>query len=94
MGRATRPKPKRLPDKLLRIRLALGLSQNEMLVRLGLTGEILRGAISGYELGTIEPPVPIVLRYARAAGVCTDVLIDDDLDLPAKLPSKPSHARR
>jgi transcriptional regulator with XRE-family HTH domain len=91
MGRATRPKPKRLPDKLLRVRQALGLSQNEIIVRLGLTGKVLRGAISGYELGTIEPPMPIVLRYARAAGVCTDVLIDDELDLPAKLPSKPKH---
>jgi transcriptional regulator with XRE-family HTH domain len=91
MGRATRPKPERLPDKLLRVRQALGLSQNEIIVRLGLTGKVLRGAISGYELGTIEPPMPIVLRYARAAGVCTDVLIDDALDLPAQLPAKPKH---
>ena len=29
--------------------------------------------------------------YARAAGVYVDVLIDDDLDLPAKLPAKPKH---
>ena len=91
MGRSARPRPKRLPDKLLRIREGLGLSQNEMLARLGLQEKLLRAAVSGYELGTIEPPLPIILQYARAAGVCTDVLLDDELDLPAKLPAKPKH---
>jgi transcriptional regulator with XRE-family HTH domain len=91
MGRSARPKPKRLPDKLLRIREGLGLSQNEMLARLGLTEKLLRAAVSGYELGTIEPPLPVILLYARAAGICTDVLLDDELDLPAKLPAKPKH---
>jgi len=33
-------------------------------------------------LGTREPPLPILLRYARLAGISTDVLIDDDLKLP------------
>ncbi len=94
MGRTARPKPKRLPDKLLGIRLALGLSQNEILVRLGLQEKLLRAAISGYELGNIEPPLPVILQYARVAGICTDVLLDDELDLPAKLPAKPQHARR
>ena len=88
MARASRPRPERLPRKLLDIRLALGLSQNEMVVRLGLKGKQTRGAISGYELGTIEPPLPTVLLYARAVGISTDVLIDDELDLPAKLPGK------
>ena len=35
MGRATREKPAWLAEKLLQIRLALGLSQTEMLKRLG-----------------------------------------------------------
>lgn len=91
MGRSARPKPKRLPDKLLRIREALGLSQNEMLTRLGLKEKLMRAAVSGYELGTIEPPLPVILQYARVAGICTDVLLDDELDLPAKLPAKPKH---
>ena len=89
MARASRPRPARLPSKLLGIRLALGLSQNEMLVRLELKDRQKRGAISGYELGTIEPPLPTILQYARAAGISTDVLIDDELDLPDKLPAKP-----
>lgn len=91
MGRSARPKPERLPEKLLHIRLALGLSQSEMLARLGLEEKLLRAAVSGYELGNIEPPLPVLLKYARAAGVCMDALVDDDLDLPAKLPAKPKH---
>lgn len=91
MGRNPRLKPQRLSEKILRIREALGLSQNEMLYRLGLEESLSRTAISGYELGTSEPSLLIVLQYARVAGICTDVLLDDDLDLPEKLPSKPKH---
>jgi hypothetical protein len=64
-----------------------------MLARLGLKEKLMRAAVSGYELGTIEPPLTVILEYARAAGVCTDVLIDDRLDLPTKLPAKPKHIR-
>ena len=92
MGRSARPRPKRLPEKLLGIREGLGLSQNEMLARLGLKEKLLRAAVSGYELGNIEPPLPVILQYARAAGICTDILLDDALDLPAKLPAKPKHS--
>ena len=93
MGRPARPKPKRLPEKLSGIRSALGLSQSGMLARLGLSEKLDRAAVAGYELGTIEPPLPTILQYARAAGICTDVLLDDELDLPAKLPAKPKHGR-
>ena len=85
MGSAPRPKPKRLAEKLLQIRLALNLSQDGMLVRLGLDAKLLRTAVSGYELGTREPPLPVLLKYARCVGISTDVLIDDELDLPNKL---------
>jgi transcriptional regulator with XRE-family HTH domain len=87
MGGMARRKPKRLAGKLLRIRLALGLSQSEMLKRLGFEGVVTYHRISNYELGTGEPPLEMLLQYARVAGVSTDVLIDDNLDLPAKLPS-------
>ena len=56
-----------------------------MLARLELDESHFRSAISGYELGTREPPLTILLKYARLAGVSTDVLIDDELDLPDKL---------
>jgi transcriptional regulator with XRE-family HTH domain len=85
MGRYHRQKPARLGEKLLNIRKALGLSQNEMIRHLGLKDEITQSRISGYELGTREPSLPTLLKYARSAGVSTDVLIDDDLDLPEKL---------
>ncbi len=88
MGTASRPKPARLAEKLLQIRLALGLSQNEMIRRLGFEEKIFQGTLSAYERGVREPPLPILLQYARAANVYVDALIDDSLDLPDKLPSR------
>ena len=88
MGTA-RQRSERLAEKLLQVRLALGLSQTEMVKRLGLEGMIVYNRISDYELGKREPPLPILLRYARVAGVSVEALIDDELDLPAKLPAKP-----
>lgn len=92
MGAKARPKPKRLAEKLLQIRTMLGLSQNEMINRLGV--DLTQNRISDYELDRGEPPLPTLLLYARAAGVCVDVLIDDELELPARLPSRPKHSRR
>lgn len=87
MGKYPRRKPGRLTEKLVLIRASLGLSQNEMVRRLRLENEIVRETISGYEIGTIEPPLLVLLEYARAANVYVDALIDDDVDLPARLPS-------
>jgi transcriptional regulator with XRE-family HTH domain len=84
---APRQKPERLAEKLLQIRMALGLSQDGMLERLDLADEFFRSRISAYELGNREPPLPVLLRYARLVGISTDVLIDDEMDLPAKLKS-------
>jgi transcriptional regulator with XRE-family HTH domain len=81
-------RPERLGAKLREIRLALGLSQTEMVKRLGFEDAIWYTQISGYELGRRDPPLKILLEYARAANVSTDVLIDDSLDLPANLPAK------
>jgi transcriptional regulator with XRE-family HTH domain len=91
MGRKPRLKTERLSEKLRQIREALGLSQSEMWRHLGVEDLIWSKQISTYELGTNEPPLPILLRYARVAGVCVEVLIDDALDLPARLPAKPRH---
>jgi transcriptional regulator with XRE-family HTH domain len=89
MGRSSRPKPTRLGEKLLQIRVTLGLSQNGMLKHLDLDQELFQGSISGYELGTREPPLPVLLKYAQAAGIWIDVLVDDAVDLPTKLPANP-----
>ncbi len=88
MGRSPRPKPARLAEKLLRIREALGLSQTAMLKKLELDEKVFYSAVSGYELGTREPPLPVLLKYARLVGVSTDVLIDDESDLPTKMREK------
>ncbi|HEX8181067.1 MAG TPA: helix-turn-helix transcriptional regulator [Pyrinomonadaceae bacterium] len=82
---APRPKPARLAEKLLQIRLSLGLSQNGLLNHLGLADVFPRSKVSAYESGDREPPLTMLLAYARAVGVSTDVLIDDELDLPGKL---------
>jgi transcriptional regulator with XRE-family HTH domain len=92
MGKYPRRKQERLPEKLLQIRLALGLSQNEVLRAIGAEEDLYRTNISNYELGEREPPLFVLLGYARIAGVCLDVIVDDDLNLPAKLPSKPKHS--
>src|SRR2546421_446794 len=86
MGHA-RPRPSRLAEKLLQIRNALGLSQTEMHRRLGVEDLIEYHSISKYELNKNEPSLVILLEYARLANVYVEVLIDDELDLPAKLPS-------
>ena len=62
-----------------------------MLRHLGLAKDSFRSSISGYELGTREPALPILLKYAQVAGVCVDVLINDDLNLPEKLPNVAMH---
>jgi transcriptional regulator with XRE-family HTH domain len=62
-----------------------------MLQRLGLGEKLSRTTVSAYEVGTGEPPLPVLLEYARAAGVWVDVLIDDELDLPQRLPSLTKH---
>jgi transcriptional regulator with XRE-family HTH domain len=92
MGKKPRQKPKRLAEKLSQIRAALGVSQNEMLKRLGVEDQIDHTTISKYELGRNEPTLIILLRYARVAGVRVENLIDDELDLPAKLPARPKRS--
>ena len=85
MGYA-RIKPKRLAEKLLDIRNSLGLSQTEMYRRLGVEDLMPYTRISKYERGELEPPLPVLLQYARAAGLHMEDIVDDELDLPDRLP--------
>jgi transcriptional regulator with XRE-family HTH domain len=86
MARGARIRPERLPEKLLQIRLALGLSQSELLRQLGLEEQMDYRRISEFERGTTEPHLTVLLQYARAAGIHMEDIVDDELDLPAKLP--------
>jgi transcriptional regulator with XRE-family HTH domain len=91
MGRGRRVQPAKLAVKLLAIRERLDLSQVQMLRRLGATrSRIYSSHISGYEIGMREPPLDVLLQYSRVAGVPMEVLIDDELDLPERLPSEVS----
>lgn len=87
----SRPRPKRLAEKLLQIRNALGLSQTELWRRLRVEDEIPFKRISKYELDQNEPPLSVLLQYARIAGVHLEALVDDELDLPNKLPASTNH---
>jgi transcriptional regulator with XRE-family HTH domain len=87
MGYA-RPRPKRLAEKLRQIRLALGLSQTEMHRRLEMEGQIPYTRISDYELDKNEPSLMTILAFARVAAVHLEDIVDDELDLPPKLPGK------
>lgn len=81
MGTRSRPKPRHLARKLRQIRLSLGLSQDGLIERLGVEEEVVRSTISAFERGVREPSYPLLLKYARLAGVSTDLLIDDDAEL-------------
>lgn len=85
MGRKSRLRVTNLPGKLRKVREALNLSQSGMLQLLSFEELTERSIISGYERGEREPPLPVVLRYARVAGISVDYLIDDDLDLPEQI---------
>jgi transcriptional regulator with XRE-family HTH domain len=70
---------KRLAAKLLQIRERHGLSQTEIVERLGIQTD--HTLISMYEHNKRQPPLNVLLAYARLAGVPLEQIIDDDLDL-------------
>lgn len=89
MGRSRRPQPKRLAAKLAEIRSRLDLTQTQIVKRLSPAGSKLQpGHISEFENGMREPSLLVLLRYARIAGIYVDALIDDDIDLPERLPAE------
>ena len=91
MGRTPSERPIRLAEKLVQIRQALGLSQDGIVERLELENKLTREDISKYERGLRVPPLLTLLKYAQAAGLYVDALIDDDTDLPGKIPSATKH---
>jgi len=83
-----RPRPRRLGSKLLEIRKGLGLSQSQMLARLGLEETMHYGRISQYENDEREPTLMTLLAYARTAAVHLEDIVADEFELPRKLPGK------
>lgn len=82
MGKASAKKPTKLSQKLLKIRTDLKLSQSEIADALGHENDVTQSQISAFERGTRLPSLVVVLKYARLARISTDVLIDDNLELP------------
>ena len=83
MGRSYRSRPRRLAEKLRAIRVQLGLTQAQMVKALAVKDELLRPAsISGYELGQREPPLLVLLRYARLGRCTMEQLVDDKIKWP------------
>lgn len=74
MGKSHRPKPRRLAEKLTQVRAGLDLSQNELLRHLDITESLTRSEISAYERGVREPPLYVILKYSRAAGISVETL--------------------
>jgi transcriptional regulator with XRE-family HTH domain len=87
MGKASRRKPARLAEKLLQIRVKMGLSQNQLIRRMGLEDELEQQYISKFEHAVIEPPLHVLCAYADLINVPLDCLARDYLDLPTVIPT-------
>jgi transcriptional regulator with XRE-family HTH domain len=57
-----------------------------MIYRLGLQDNLTREEISKYERGLRVPSLLTLLKYARVVNLTVDYLIDDEMDLPDRLP--------
>jgi len=57
------------------------MSQGELVKRLGVQDLIHYTTISKYELDKNEPPLAILLAYARLAGIPAEQIIDDEVEL-------------
>ena len=86
--RPPRRKPMKLAGKLLKIREALGLSQNQILDELAFDESVKQQHISAWEKGIREPDLFSLMIYADAANVCLEILVSDNYDLPKEIPPK------
>ena len=92
MGQSPRPRPKRLAPKLRQIRELLDLTQEQMAEHLKhIESPPQPGHISEFENGRREPSLLFLLAVARLAGFPMDALVDDEFDLPDRLPGNAGH---
>lgn len=75
----SRKKPERLGEKLLAIRLQLGVSQSQLAKLLEFDKGTAR--ISEYENGVREPQLTVLLKYARLVRISLEMLVDDNIEL-------------
>jgi transcriptional regulator with XRE-family HTH domain len=81
VGTARTLRPKRLGEKLARIRQHFGLSQNELIRKLGFQNVLLREEISSFERDVRVPPPLVLLEVARLANTPIENLLDDALEV-------------
>ena len=89
MGRSRRPIPKGLGEKLYFVRLRLRFTQRQMFERLQSVLDqdlapitLYPSHISEYEREIREPPLRVLLEYARVAQVPLEILADRWLSFP------------
>ena len=87
MGQSARPRPKRLAAKLRQIRLLLDLTQEQLAHAVSyIPSPPQPGHISEFESGRREPSLLFLLAVARLSGISMETLVDDEENLPNKLP--------
>ncbi|HEV7644788.1 MAG TPA: helix-turn-helix transcriptional regulator [Pyrinomonadaceae bacterium] len=92
MGSKQLVKPERIGEKVREIRRKLGITQEQIFELLTHHGaKIHVGYIARYEINERTPTMLVTLAYARAVGIPMEILVDDELDLPKKLPGKSKH---
>lgn len=64
-------------EKLKLIRNYLGLTQDQIAEKIGLTSESRRSRVSEWESGISEPKREVLLKYSELAGIDVKKLIDD-----------------
>ena len=85
MGRARRVSPNLLGEKLFTIRGQLDLPHEGLIEGLECPKIPLHPAsISTYESGKREPPLPILLRYARLGKITMEALVEGSIELPKR----------
>jgi transcriptional regulator with XRE-family HTH domain len=82
-----RPKTPRLGEKLRGIRKRMGLTQNELVERLGLEADFDQERISKYERAVLEPPIYVLIAYSDLAKIPLDVLLRPEYDIPDEIPA-------
>ena len=81
MGRAHRSRPQQLGEKLLLIRVRLGLTQSEIIKKLAVNEALYPSSISLFERGGREPSLLVLLAYSNLSGWTINELVDDKVDL-------------
>jgi transcriptional regulator with XRE-family HTH domain len=86
--RHPRPQPERLAAKLRQIRLALDYTLEEMAraLRHVKKSPPAKSHILRFEAGTREPSLLVLLEISRLSGVSLEALVDDELEVPERLP--------